>query len=281
MGLNGTNGAHGANGTNGTNGAYETHETYGAYETHETHETHEAHETHKTNNPNPMLLLSTAYLPPVQWFWHAAHAGTALVELWESYHKQTYRNRCLIDSPQGAVGLTIPVEKPANGSRLIKDMRISDHGDWRNKHWHALESSYFNTPYFEYYQDDFRPIYERRYEFLIDFNEALISKCIELTGISCDLRYTDKYIPAGDITPDRKKTNDLSTQGLSPDRAGISDYRSLISPKINVEDDKDFTPLPYYQVFSERRNGRFLPNLSIADLLFNMGQESLFILSPR
>ena len=151
----------------------------------------------------------------------------------------------------------------------------------RNKHWHALESSYFNTPYFEYYQDDFRPIYERRYEFLIDFNEALISKCIELTGISCDLRYTDKYIPAGDITPDRKKTNDLSTQGLSPDRAGISDYRSLISPKINVEDDKDFTPLPYYQVFSERRNGRFLPNLSIADLLFNMGPESLFILSPR
>ena len=266
------NGLNGANGLNEPNGSHEPNGTNGAYETHEAYKTHEAY---------PILLLSTAYLPPVQWFWHAAHAGTAQVELWESYHKQTYRNRCVIDSPQGAVALTIPVEKPENGSRLIKDMRISDHGDWRNKHWHALESSYFNTPYFEYYQDDFRPIYERRYEFLIDFNEAMISKCIELTGISCKLGYTEKYIPAEDITPDRKKTNDLSTQGLIPDQTAIFDYRSLISPKINVEADKDFTPLPYYQVFSERRNGRFLPNLSIADLLFNMGPESLFILSPR
>ena len=202
-------------------------------------------------------LLSTAYLPPVQWFSRLAANAIVYVEMWESYHKQTYRNRCVIDAPNGPVALTIPVEKPENGSRWVKDIRISDHDDWRTKHWHALESSYYNTPFFEYYQDDFRPFYEKKYEFLVDFNEALIHKCMELTGIQCEIRHTEKFIDPEEVNPE--ETDDL---------------RFLISPKIPYEKDTQFLCKPYYQVFTERHG--FQPNLSIVDLLFNMGPESIF-----
>ena len=208
------------------------------------------------------ILLSTAYLPPVQWFTRLVVNRMVSVEMWESYHKQTYRNRCIIDAPNGPVALSIPVEKPDNGSRLIKDMRISDHDDWRTKHWHALESSYFNSPFFEFYQDDFRPFYEKRYEFLTDFNEELIHKCMELIGIQSVIRHTERFVDADEI--DHETTNDL---------------RFLISPKTSLADDPDFSAKPYYQVFADR-NG-FQPNLSVIDLLFNMGPESILILSPQ
>lgn len=204
-------------------------------------------------------LLSTAYLPPVQWFSRLAANSVVHVEMWESYHKQTYRNRCVIDAPNGPVALTIPVEKPENGSRHIKDMRISDHDDWRNKHWHALESSYFNTPFFEYYQDDFRPFYEKKHEFLVDFNEELIYKCMELIGIQCEIKHTGMFL-------DPEETNSTETE----------DLRFLISPKNPYKKDTQFVSKPYYQVFADRHG--FQPNLSIIDLLFNMGPESILIL---
>lgn len=207
-------------------------------------------------------LLSTAYLPPVQWFSRLAASDVVSIEMWESYHKQTYRNRCVIDAPNGPVVLTIPVEKPDNGSRDIKDIRISDHDDWRNKHWHALESSYFNTPFFEFYQDDFRPFYEKKYEFLTDFNEELIHTCMKLTGISCDIRHTTEFVAPEDVNP-----------------ATTDDLRFLISPKTPLEQDSGFQRKPYYQVFADRHG--FQPNLSIIDLLFNLGPESVFILSPQ
>lgn len=207
-------------------------------------------------------LLSTAYLPPVQWFSRLAVNRVVSMEMWESYHKQTYRNRCIIDSPNGTVSLSIPVEKPENGSRLIKDIRISDHDDWRTKHWHALESSYFNSPFFEFYQDDFRPFYEKKYEFLTDFNEELIYKCMELIGIQSEICHTERFVDEDEI--DHETTDDL---------------RFLISPKMSLADDHDFSVKPYYQVFADR-NG-FQPNLSVIDLLFNMGPESILILSPQ
>lgn len=204
------------------------------------------------------MLLSTAYLPPVQYFCKLL-SSDAEVEQCESFVKQTYRNRCVIDSPQGALTLTVPVEKPSDNNRLIRDLRISDHGNWRHQHWQALTSSYYNSPFFEYYQDDFRPFYEQRYDFLVDFNEALTQKCIELIDISVTLQRSSNYTP--------KDTKSIGEN---------DDFRDLISPKHSFSDDHTFFPVPYYQVFADRHG--FLPNLSIVDLLFNMGPESIFVL---
>ena len=184
--------------------------------------------------------------------------GIVYVEYWESYHKQTYRNRCVIDSPNGAVSLTVPVEKPADGSRLIKDMRISDHDDWRNKHWHALESSYYNSPFFEFYQDDFRPFYEKKYNFLIDFNRDLVLKCLELMNVKSKMIPTSAFVDPDEI-----------------DSTEWTDLRDVISPKTQLEKDPDFQAKPYYQVFDQGTG--FKPNLSIVDLIFNMGPEAKLV----
>ena len=87
--------------------------------------------------------------------------------------KQTYRNRCTIAVPDGELALSIPTVKPNTLKCPMRDIRISDHGNWRHLHWNAIESAYNHTPFFEYYKDDFRPFYEKKYEFLVDFNEEL------------------------------------------------------------------------------------------------------------
>lgn len=117
-------------------------------------------------------------------------------------------------------------------------------------HWNALVAGYRNSPFFEYYADDFRVFYEKRYAFLWDFNQ-------ELCSLVCDLI---------DIHPRIEPTTDYRME-FAP---GEDDFREAIHPKRNfAEADKGFSPAPYYQVFKEKYG--FLPNLSIADLLFNMG----------
>ena len=91
-----------------------------------------------------------------------------MVEQYENYHKQTIRNRCTIDSPNGPLNLSIPIDRSnfVEGKCLMKDVRISTHNAWQRQHWYALETSYFNSPFFEYLQDDFRPLYEQQWTFL-------------------------------------------------------------------------------------------------------------------
>jgi hypothetical protein len=176
------------------------------------------------------------------------------VEQYEHYVKQTYRNRCVIAAPDGALALTVPVVKPADAHAPMRDIRISDHGNWRHLHWNALASAYNHTPFFEYYKDDFRPFYDRKYTFLMDFNEALCRLICSLMDIMPHIQRTTEY-----------------RQTLLPDEA---DFRLRISPKQDYRtDDPSFVVKPYYQVFQERFG--FLPNLSIVDLLFNMGPESV------
>ena len=196
-------------------------------------------------------LLSTTYFGPVQWYQKLYRAEHVWIEQWESFQKQTYRNRCLIATTNGVQALTVPIIR--SESPLIKDIRISDHGNWRHLHWNALQSAYGESPFFEYYQDDFRPFFTERWEFLYDFNEAIRTKVCELI----------------DIQP---RVSDTEAFDASP---AIPDFRQAINPK-HPEPDPDFTPKPYHQVYQQKHG--FLPNLSILDLLFNMGPESIFFL---
>ena len=131
---------------------------------------------------------------------------------------------------------------------------ISDHGNWRHLHWQALQTAYGDSPFFEYYEDDLRPFFtERRWERLTDFNADICRTMCRLLDIHPDIKPTTEYSKNGDFI----------------------DFREAIRPKHPLPD-ADFQPRRYWQVF-EQRHG-FLPNLSILDLLFNMGPEAIFYL---
>ena len=202
------------------------------------------------------ILLSSAYLPPVQYFAHLQSAEQVWIEQYDHYQKQTYRNRCVIAAPDGPLSLTVPIEKPNTQKAFMRDIRISDHGNWRHLHWNAIESAYNHTPFFEYYKDDFRPFYEKKFDFLVDYNEQLCQLVCQLIDIDPSFQRTESYVAEPSNT--------------------IIDLRDAIHPKKEVMDDASFSAVPYYQVFQERLG--FLPNLSIIDLLFNMGPETILVL---
>ena len=180
--------------------------------------------------------LPCCYLAPVSHYSAYYRADEVRLEVCDHFTKQTLRNRCWIDSPNGPLALTIPVMK-TEGKTMMKDIRISDHGNWRHQHWIALESSYRQSPFFEYYADDFAPFYEKKWEFLVDFNEELMAMVASLLDIEKPVSRTATY--EGDA------------------------FAQL--PNCEAR--------PYYQVFAQKHG--FLPDLSIVDLLFNQGPEGV------
>ena len=197
-------------------------------------------------------LLSTTYFGPVQWYQKLCRCSEVWIESKEHFIKQTYRNRCVIASTHGAQTLTVPIIHDDTAD--IRDIRISDHGNWRHLHWNAIRNSYGESPFFEFYADDLAPFFEKKWEFLFDLNEAITAKMCELIDIEPSIHHTTVY---------------------SRDAGERSDFRDAIRPKSPLAD-PTFTPRPYYQVFAQK-NG-FLPNLSILDLLFNEGNEAVMYL---
>ncbi len=215
-----------------------------------------------------VVLLPSTYLGPVAHYARLLRYPQAVVERCDHYGKQTYRNRCLIAGPSGVQALTIPVEKAEVPKCAMHDVRISDHGNWRHLHWNALESAYRHTPFFDYYADDFRPFYERKWTFLFDFNQALMRTACELLDVPAPTFVTAEYVHPG--APLRV---DSPAGTMFPD---YEDARPLVDAKLPSEADAHFLARPYYQVFAARHG--FLPNLSIVDLLFNMGPEGVLVL---
>lgn len=198
------------------------------------------------------IILSTAYLAPVSWYVCLARSSRAVIDGGEHYVKQTWRNRCRILMPDGPQDLVIPLEQ-ASSHAPIRDIRISEHGQWRHHHWNALRTAYGKSPFFEYYADDFAPFYEQRHEYLLDYNEGLRQLVCSLLDIDNPVTVSGDYVEAA--------------------ASGAADYRSFITPKCPTDVVPGMSLRPYYQVFSHRQS--FQSNLSIVDLLFNMGPEGL------
>lgn len=200
-------------------------------------------------------MISPLIIPPyagnIQYYSLFAHYNEVLMERYAHYVKQTYRNRCQILTANGMMNLTIPVEKVSGEKILDKDVRISS-TDWQRVHWTAIESGYNNSPFFLYYEDDIRPMYEKKFDFLLDFNLQLQETLVSLLGLNTKFRLTENYIDSHEY-----------------------DLRETLSPKYKGET-SNFNPKPYYQVFKEKFG--FVENLSVFDLLFNMGNESILIL---
>ena len=202
-----------------------------------------------------MILLELHYLPNLQYFSKLLQYDQVCIEQWENYVKRSFRNRCYIASVNGPQRLSIPLKKGKNEQQNIREVQIAYEENWRSHHWTSIRSAYGNAPFFDHYAEQIQPIFNKQWTFLFDFNSALLESLCNLIGIdSSKLQRTQQY-------------DKIPTEP-------ILDYRNVIHPKSHLQgEDPHFQNKKYPQVFEEKTG--FLPNLSILDLLFCTGPQTI------
>ena len=204
-----------------------------------------------------MVVLPTAYAPSVAYMSYLLDSSTR-IEAHEYYQKQTYRNRCAIVGAEGVMKLSIPVLAGSSQQCPIQSVQIAEHDNWRHKHWYTIETCYGSSPYYEYYAPDLAPLYlDKAYRStsLYQHNQRLITRICQLIRLPYQWQETEQYVGA---------SADLCSQLLPPITTASTATEEAIAS------------VPYYQVFAGSLG--FVANLSILDLLFNMGPESLLVL---
>lgn len=191
------------------------------------------------------ILVSTAYFPNLNYLAQLVNADGVLMEKHEHFLKQTYRNRCDVLTANGRLSLSIPLVKLAD-KESIGSKRISYAENWQQQHWRTISSAYKNSPYFEFFEDEFRPFYETQFEYLFDFNLQITQTLLKVLRVKQEIAFTNTY----NSVPEN-----------------IADLRILS----NLKQPASITK-PYYQVFSDRFG--FVPGLSSMDALFNTGLET-------
>jgi hypothetical protein len=194
------------------------------------------------------ILISTAYLPPVEYFSLIENACEVFVEREENYIKQTYRNRCYILSASGPHSLSVPVYLGSIHKTPVKDIRIDYSKRWQQVHLRAIGTSYRSSPFYEFYFEEIGKIVMKNHQYLIDLNTGLTEVILKILGVNKEIRYTTSFIPTGSVD---------------------YDCRYRISPKKS----SDFIAKEYTQVFTTGPG--FVAGLSIIDLVFNMGPDSV------
>lgn len=201
------------------------------------------------------ILLSTAYFAPVHYYARFIHHPKVYIEQFEHFNKQTYRNRCVISGGNGLISLVVPVVKGRGPKIQIKDLQIAYDMNWQRNQWQTIVSAYNSSPYFEYYQDELFPFFEKKYNYILDFNNGIHNTICDFLEIKNTVELTTDF---EQITED------------------TLNFREIISPKNKTNIDQVFKPTEYTQVFTEKFG--FQPNLSILDLLFNEGPNTHTIL---
>ena len=188
-----------------------------------------------------MILLSTAYLAPIEQYSLLLSGEKCLFDFHETYPKQSYRNRCRIMTDSGAVDLSIPTVKHHFAKTKTKDVEIDYSTPWQKKHWNALTTAYRNSPYFDHYEHLFAPFFHDRERFLVDFNTKLQTLVLDILKVGDRVLYLPLNAKA-------------IVHSVSKDKVTLK----MGAVTSNVK-----------QVFSESLP--FVPNLSIIDLLFCEG----------
>lgn len=192
-------------------------------------------------------IFPTSYLPDIQYIALFLKNEAPKIELFESYQKQSCRTRCNVMTANGLQTLTVPIIKTNGNHTLTKDITISYKEPWQQIHQRCLEAAYRKTPYFEYYYPYLEQAFSTQFDRLIDLNEFCLSFILKVLKINKEIVYTEDFEPISDSEDYRIKLSKWS-------------YESNNFPK-------------YYQVFDDRQP--FVSNLSVVDLLFNEGPESL------
>jgi len=195
-------------------------------------------------NSSPHVLLPTAYLGTVSYYSLIKNTPFHTIEQHENYLKQTIRNHCSIFGSNGTLTLTIPIHRPSGEKVRITDVEISNIDSWQRIHWQAILSAYNSSPFFEYYEDYFRPIYETPYTRLFDFNNDLHRIVLKLLKCKSSIEFSNQYIYL-DKDCDYRITKNIAN-----------------STKL----------IEYYQVFAHKWG--FQKDISIIDLLCNEGPRA-------
>lgn len=195
------------------------------------------------------VLIETHYLPSISYFSAIQGFDEIIVEKNENFIKQTYRNRCYINTTNGPEMLIIPLTAK-HGKVPMCDVRIDYSQKWLNNHWRTLQSAYGNAPFFEFYSDDLHQLLFRKFELLYDLNFHLLSLCLGWLKLKKHLKQTEIF---------EKKP-----------LLGISDFRNVIIAKNPTTSNKYYKPVQYNQVFGNM----FVKDLSIVDLIFCTGPEA-------
>ncbi|MBN2596934.1 WbqC family protein [Labilibaculum sp.] len=203
---------------------------------------------------NSKVLLTTSFFAPIQYYCKLIQYPEIVIEQWEHYSKQSYRNRCNIYGANGILPLSVPVVKATNKKVLTKDVKISYDTNWQKLHWKGIESAYKSSPFYEYYIDDLECFFIQKWDYLLEYNNEIQKEIFGILEIEPNIQFTEDFVDFGTSEYD--------------------DFREKIHPKSSkLETNNTFTAKKYTQVFGEKYG--FIENLSILDLIFNLGPDSL------
>ncbi|WP_143307353.1 WbqC family protein [Chitinophaga vietnamensis] len=199
---------------------------------------------------NSVLLIELQYFPPINFYKTLIEHDILQIERYEHYQKVSYRNRCYLAGPNGRMILSVPLTKGKNQRTVMKDVRISNEEKWQALHWKTLVSAYRRSPWFEYYEAELEMLFEKKFDFLLDWNLSCFEWVSNKLNLLPEITFTNSY---------EKEVN------------GVTDARGTILPG-----ETDESGIAYTQVFQDRTG--FIPGLSILDLLFCEGKQALEVI---
>jgi hypothetical protein len=199
------------------------------------------------------MLFQPTYFSPIAQYVAIANCENIVLELHDNYLKQSYRNRCYIYTASGKLLLNISILHTRGSKQLTKDVKIDNYYDWQKQHFKTLESAYRSSPYFEFYEDDLRALYDKKHTYLLDLNLDCHEFVMDV--LQEDISHTPTLI--------------YEKEPL------VIDFRSLAI----VKNTRDFNNTPYVQIFDDKFG--FIPNLSILDLIFMEGPNSFTYLTNQ